>query len=127
MNYMGGTTDARLAVLEDNVRKLDTRVNEISSRTHTLVSAGQATTAVLEEARKQRADMIEKLDVVQNTINSLNTASISSVLEMTHHVKMCDQRSARLEKLAWIALGIIITIFGFLAAPYFNQLVEKSH
>lgn len=111
--------DARLAVLEATVRALSGRLDTVSGRTHTLISEVQVLTLAAEEARDQRGSLIDKLNDVQTTINSLNTASVKSVIEMTHHVRLCELRSARLERLAWAVVSVLVAVLGFLVAPYF--------
>jgi uncharacterized protein YoxC len=115
--------EVRLAVLEENVRRIDSRLNTVSDRTHTLISEVQAVTLGIEEARDQRSNLIDKVDDIQTSVNSLSHANVKSVVEMSEHVKLCERRSARLEKLAWAAISALVAVLGALALPYL-QLVH---
>jgi uncharacterized protein YoxC len=116
------SVDARLAVLESQVRALTNRVGEVSNRTHQLATTMQGVVTNTEEARDQRLDLIEKVKDIQGTINSLSTASATTGVEMKHHVRLCELRSARLEKLAWAAISALIAVLGFLGTPYLAHL-----
>src|SRR5678816_4236666 len=114
------SVDVRLAILEGNVARLENRITEVSNRTHTLMNEVSGVSVTLKEASERREDMIEKIDAVQDTVNAMSVASARSVTEMAQHVRMCDRRSARLEKLAWGAISALVAALSFLAAPYFN-------
>lgn len=113
--------DARLAVLEDIVRRLDVRLEQVSARTHTLTNTVQQVSLLSEEAREQRGELIEKVDNINQDIISLGKASMKTNLEMNFHVAQCDKRGARLEKIGLAVLAALLTLIGGLALWYITH------
>lgn len=117
----GPTTESRLAVLEDNMRRVDTRVGVISDRTHTLVSSMQAVTLGIEEAHDQRVVILDKVDDIQRTINTMTTEAVRSTTEMSHHVLECAKRGARSERIQIAVLAAILTLAATVLAYYLTH------
>lgn len=118
------STETRLSLLEENLRRIDTRLNEVSSRTHTLISSVTSLSLSAEEAHDQRSNLLKKIDDVQGSINTLNTASVLAVREMSSHVVLCDKRGARLEKIGWSVLSVLVPILGFLLLSYLTRMTH---
>lgn len=115
----GAPIEARLAVLEDNMRRVDARLGVVSDRTHTLISSINAVTLGQEDAHGQRAVMLGKIDDIQHTIGTLTTDAIRATSEIGHHVSDCIKRGARLEKIQLAVLVAILTLAATLLAPLF--------
>jgi len=117
-----GSVETRLAVAEEQIRAFNLRLTSVSDRAYALTSSVESVHVVLKEAREQRSDLIDKVDDVQETIRALKDDSIRVGTEMAHHVRVCEARSSRLEKLAWTAISVMLTVMGFLATAYFTRI-----
>lgn len=111
------SVEARLAVLEDNMRRVDARLGIVSDRTHTLISSMQALTLGMEEAHDQRVEVLDKVNDIQRTINTLTADAIKATAEIGHHVTDCVKRGARTEKIQLAVLVAILTLAATLLTP----------
>ena len=117
--------ETRVAVLEEQVRAFNLRLTAVSDRAYGLNGSMEAVLTGQRDATAQRNELTDKLDEVQATIHALREASVKATTELAFHSQRCEQRSARLERLAWFALSILLTVFGFLAVSYFTRLGLK--
>ena len=117
--------ETRLAILEETMRRAETRLNQVSERVHTLVNTVTQTAMLADEARDQRLSLIAKVERVENTIDTLDTAMVRNGMNVEHHVEICAARAARLEKIAWAMLSGVAAILCFLVLQYLSHLVMK--
>lgn len=115
------SVEARIAVLEDVVRRLDSRLEQVSTRTHTLTSAVQEVSLLSEEAREQRAEIINKVNSTNNSVSDLTRAMLTVTMDVGYHVKQCDKRGGRLEKIGLSVLAAVLALGGGLALWYVTR------
>lgn len=106
----GAPVEARLAVLENNVQRLDTRLSVVSERTHTLISSMQAVTLGMEEAHSQREVVLTKVEHIANTVNILSTDSLRSGIELGRLSAEYARRGARSEKIQLALLAAVLAL-----------------
>lgn len=116
------SVDARLAVLEEQVRAFNTRLNVVSDRAYELTGSMRSVLTGQEEAHEQRTDLVAKVGRVETTLNALVTTTAVAARSLSEHERVCDRRSARIEKLGWTMLSAILGICGFLAAQFFARV-----
>lgn len=115
------TMDARVAVLEESFKRVERRLDIVGERTHTLVNSVNASTLLQEEAQEQRSTMLKSLDNVEKTVATLSADTLRTVLELSHHVKMCDKRSGRLEKIGLALIGSVLSVLGLLLLDWVRK------
>lgn len=115
------TMDARVAVLEESFKRVERRLDIVGERTHTLVNSVNASTLLQEEAQEQRSTMLKSLDNVEKTVATLSADTLRNILELSHHVKMCDKRSGRLEKIGLALIGSVLSVLGLLLLDWVRK------
>lgn len=116
------SVDARIAVMEAQIQAFNTRLNVVSDRAYGLTGSMEGVLSVLREAREQRTDLLNRVANVQETLADIDNANGRLSVEVATHVRLCEIRSSRIEKLAWIGFSSILTVLGFLATAYFAKL-----
>lgn len=116
------STDARLAVLESQMRAISARLEAVSARTHEQGNSLGVVLVNTEEAREQRNEMMEKIDDVAQRVGNLTTSAAVAASDIAHHVRICEQRGARIQALCIALLAALFPLIGFLVYSYLQTL-----
>lgn len=119
--YRPNSIEARIAVLESQFRAATSRLGEVSARTHALSQSMQVVVLNTDEARDQRAEMLEKINIVADKVNDLSIKAATAAIEVGYHVRLCDKRSARVEKIGLALLAALLPLIGFLVYHYLRN------
>lgn len=110
--------ETRVAILEDAVNRMEKRLETVSERTHTLVNAVNTSTILQEEAQEQRTHISSTLDTVKDNLHTMKNENLKTIIELTHHVRTCETRSGRLEKIGLAMLASLLTLIVMVIANY---------
>lgn len=113
--------ETRVAILEDAVNRMEKRLETVSERTHTLVNAVNTSTILQEEAQEQRAHISTTLDTVKDNLHTMKNENMKTIIELTHHVRSCETRSGRLEKIGMAMLASLLTLIIMLIVNHLTK------
>ena len=67
-----------------------------------------------------------RMQRVEDKVEEHATVLTTAVTVLAAHVKSCDERGARVEKLVFFAVALVIAVLGFLIKPYFDTNPRAS-
>jgi len=95
------------------VSRLGERVAALEARASAEIAALKDDTAHIRHTQHE----------VANTIQGFIATSSTNQLLLTEHLKICDTRSARLERIAWGVMAGVVAVLGLLLKIHFFPTV----
>lgn len=113
--------ERRLTKIETLLEVTRSEMAIVRERTHTFASTLTETALMAEEAYKQRVELLSRQSSIEDKVHAVGVNLQNALGSFNSHVRTCNARSSRLERLAWATGFGVLSILAYLIKYIFEH------